>query len=143
MCVCVCMCGLCFREKDYTTYFCAAAIFFILSTLLSIFWNFELYNRSLGLAVLATIFGPVSRNLFVEIMPSKSDSPEGWRDSDEEETEEIKNFTMIFAAMFEDLPQASVNLAFMSKGNTAPVGTSQYYVKCNFIYQLLGVTMVP
>ena len=88
---------------------------------MAICWNFELYNRSLCLALAATVLGPVSRNLFVEIMPSRSSSPEGWRDSDEEETEEIKNFTLIFAAMFEDLPQASVNLAFLSSGNNAPV----------------------
>lgn len=110
------------RDMDHKTYFGVASFFFVLSTLLSVFWNFELYNRSLCLAVVSTILGPVSRDLFVEVMPVQSNnSPEGWRDSEEEDTEEIKNFTLIFAAMFEDLPQASVNLAFLSTGNRAPV----------------------
>mmetsp|Transcript_21976 Transcript_21976/g.37076 ORF Transcript_21976/g.37076 Transcript_21976/m.37076 type:complete len:233 (-) Transcript_21976:702-1400(-) len=107
-------------DRDYMTYFGTAATFFILSTILSVFWNFQLFNRSLGLAVLATVLGPVSRNIFVEVMPT-GDGPEGWRDSEVEDTEEVKNFTMIFAAMFEDLPQASVNLAFLSRGDSAPV----------------------
>ena len=39
---------------------------------------------------------------------------QSWRNSEAMETEEIKNFSLIFAAMFEDLPQACINLAFLS-----------------------------
>lgn len=94
------------------TFFSISSVFYIMANFLAVFWNFQLYNRNLCLALIATVLGPMSRHVFVEIMPNpgvgasrKSDlsiqQPEGWRDSDEEETEEIKNFTLIFAAMFE------------------------------------------
>jgi hypothetical protein len=114
-----------FRTHDYPTYFFISSIFFFLSTLLAVFWNFELYNRSIGFAIIATVLGPISRNIFVEIMPASSRATisDRWRNSEALETEEIKNFTLIFAAMFEDLPQACVNLAFLSHpSNDAPVG---------------------
>ena len=98
-----------YREKNHMTYFSIASIFYIMANFLAIFWNFQLFDRNLCLALVATVLGPVSRHIFVEIMPSSrtrsiSDGiqqPEGWRNSDEEDTEEIKNFTLIFAAMFE------------------------------------------
>ena len=93
-----------------------------MSTFLSLFWNFQLFNRSFCYAISATILGPIARNIFVEVLPSPDENPEGWRNSDEVYTEEVKNFTMIFAALFEDLPQASVNLAFLTHtDNSIPV----------------------
>jgi len=61
-----------FRARDYTLYFYMASTFFALSIVLSVFWNFELYNRNLGFAIISTVIGPISRNLFVEIMPASS-----------------------------------------------------------------------
>lgn len=104
-------------------YFWITASFFAVSLFLATFWNYELYNGNISLALASTLLGPVSRNIFVEVVPKRKSRVEGWRDSDEEETEEVKNFTLIFAAMFEDFPQAFVNLAFLSKkGNDAPLG---------------------
>lgn len=60
------------RAHDYGTYFFISSIFFFLSTFLSVFWNFELYNRNLGFAIISTLLGPISRNIFVEIMPASS-----------------------------------------------------------------------
>ena len=110
------------RNNGFMMYFWITASFFAVSLFLATFWNYELYNGNISLALASTLLGPVSRNIFVEVVPKRKSRVEGWRDSDEEETEEVKNFTLIFAAMFEDFPQAFVNLAFLSKkGNDAPV----------------------
>ena len=138
------------RDKGYKTFHIVAALFFVLSTFLSFFWNYQLFKvpsqagtsrifsrcRNLTFAILATILGPVARNVFVEVMPRSQEHPESWRLSDEVYTEEVKNFTMIFAALFEDLPQASVNLAFLSRTDrTIPVMHSlKYYVEQCFYW---------
>ena len=163
------------RVEDYETFYVVALLFFVLSTMLSLFWNFQLYNREkrrLCFAIFATILGPVSRKVLDKLVskrtyeddvnemhekrissaigkleaaeknvghrtwcsccalipcePEKEEDPEsddedndvqGWRDDHNLYTEEFKNFTLIYAAIFEDLPQAAVNLAFLSRGD--------------------------
>ena len=103
-----------FKTSGHNSYHYAAQVFLIISSLLALFWNMQLYDRAVIKSFGGVIFGPVSRNLYLAIFPQSEDRESLWRDSETEGVKEIRNFYYLFAALLEDWPQAIINVAFLA-----------------------------
>jgi hypothetical protein len=135
-----------FQAKDHHSYFYISLIFILISSLLALFWNLQLYDRDYYKSFLGVILGPVSRNVYLIIYPTKHDATHRrsqWRNSDSEDVQEVRNFYYLFAALLEDWPQAIINISFLAThsrfsvfayiqiGSSIIMGCIKFYYGCS------------